>query len=162
MSAMNIYSDFYVYAYLREDGTPYYIGKGRNYRAWNKSKKHNISVPKNKKRIVFLEKNLTEMGAIALERRYIFWYGRKDIGQGILHNKTNGGDGVSGIKFSEEHKNKIRIAHIGKKHSQESKNKMSVSKSGKKKKPLSKEHKEKLSKVMKSKFICQLVEGTSP
>jgi hypothetical protein len=82
---------YYVYAYLRcSDNTPYYIGKGKDKRAF--SKQHNVSLPKDKSKIVFLETNLSEIGALALERRYIKWYGRKDTNSGILHNKTDGGD----------------------------------------------------------------------
>jgi hypothetical protein len=74
---------FYVYAYLRTEdsdiaiaGTPYYIGKGKHSRAWSTHRGQNLYLPKNHKNIVILEKNLTELGAFALERAYIRWYGR--------------------------------------------------------------------------------------
>ena len=91
---------YYVYAYLRTNGTPYYIGKGKDNRAY--SKQHNINLPNNNDRIVFLEKNLTDIGALALERRYIRWYGRKDLKTGILNNQTNGGEGENFKYLSEQ------------------------------------------------------------
>lgn len=143
---MNIYSNqnypsgFYVYAYLRADGTPYYIGKGLNKRAWNKN--HSVRLPVDKKNIIILESNLTNLGAFALERRYIKWYGRKDLGTGILRNRTAGGEGPSpedrkgsrnpmfGRKQSAEQRKLQSIRMSGVKKTNHTKSKMSSAKQG--------------------------------
>ena len=85
---------YYTYAYLREDRTPYYIGKGQGNRAYKKDRRE-FKPPKDKSRIIFLKQNLTEEESFKHERYMIAVFGRKDNGTGILRNLTDGGEGGS-------------------------------------------------------------------
>lgn len=163
---MTIYTNsYYVYAYVRLDGTPYYIGKGTGKRAY--SKRHSVWVPSGESgQIVILENNLTEVGALAIERRLIRWWGKKYEG-GLLYNKTDGGEGKTGYGVSKPHsektKQKISKAKLGKSYpklteanrktaekrrgislTQEVKDKISIAMEGR---VMSEEHKANLSKA---------------
>ncbi len=102
---------FYTYAYLRKDKTPYYIGKGCGKRLYYKYK-NDIKPPKDKSRIIFLKQNLTEEESFKHEKYMIAVFGRKDLGTGILYNRTDGGEGSSGVIRSEEYK--IKMSGAGK------------------------------------------------
>ena len=106
---------FYTYAYLRVDRTPYYIGKGEGNRAYYKYK-NEIKPPKDKSRIIFLKQNLLEEDAFKHEIYMISVFGRKDLGTGILRNRTNGGEGSSGLIRSEEVRKSISESRKGMKY----------------------------------------------
>jgi len=113
--------------YLREDGTPYYVGKGTLRRAFNEN--HNVAIPP-KDRII-LEPHTSEDDAFFAEKFLIAYYGRIDLGTGCLRNLTDGGEGAAGIRCSEEKRRKISAAHRGRKKSEETCRKMSESRKGK-------------------------------
>jgi len=83
--------DFYVYAYLREDGSPYYIGKGKRNRI-NEKRNHSIKLPSPERRKKLFEQ-LTEQESFDIEKKLINHYGKKIDGTGILRNLTDGGTG---------------------------------------------------------------------
>ena len=154
---------FYTYAYLRVDRTPYYVGKGEGNRAYYKSKGE-IRPPKDKTRILVLKQNLAEQEAFKHEIYMIAVFGRRDLGTGILHNRTDGGEGSSGVVRSEETKRKMSEAkknmsdetrkkmseaQKGRINSEESKRKMSEAHKGK---TISEETKRKMSEAQKGKY----------
>ena len=102
---------YYVYVYLREDNTPYYVGKGSGPRAWviHHNGKKGIRRPTCDSRIIIVSYGLTELWSLALERRLIRWYGRKDNETGILRNKTDGGDGACNVVMTDEKREMYRI-----------------------------------------------------
>lgn len=92
--------EYYTYAYLREDGTPYYVGKGKGNRAyvkhWRSKTRGGYFSPPEKDRILILKDNLTEEDANKHEVYMISVLGRKDNNTGILRNLTDGGEGRLG------------------------------------------------------------------
>jgi hypothetical protein len=158
-SGKNIY---YIYSYLREDYSPYYIGKGSGKRVYTKGPKE-VKPPKDKSRVKIVKADLTEEEAFLLEKLYILMFGRVDLGTGILRNKSDGGDGSSGRIASPEERrkrsemmkgvkrpqwiyDKIAASNTGKKLSEETKAKIGAIHRGRK---CTEEHKRKVSEAKK-------------
>lgn len=125
------HQDFYVYEHWRPDtGKCFYVGKGRKHRAYamhtrNDYHKRIVNLLTTKQLV--LEVRLISTGmfsdeASALEvLRIKFWH-RRGV---VLANLTNGGDGRSGYKMSDESKAKISRGHAGKPKSKAQRIKMS-------------------------------------
>ena len=140
---------YYTYAYLREDGTPYYIGRGKEGRAYAT---HKIPRPP-KERILFLKQELTYSESVDHEKYMIFVLGRKDLGTGILRNLTDGGEGVENLapqtrrRISEKRKGQVNRSGP---HTSEAREKMSRAHTGK---VLSEEHKQNIAKAMEGRRL---------
>jgi hypothetical protein len=101
---------FYTYTWLRDDGTPYYIGWGTGTRPWDSCKGHRP--PKDPAHIIVQEWPCAGDAKLA-EIFLIAYYGRKDNGTGILRNMTDGGEGQTGYKFSEASRLKMSRRNKG-------------------------------------------------
>ena len=120
-------TEFYVYKYFDPIREEYiYIGKGRGFRSKHhlrRKDKHpmtqRISWIREQGAEPIIELNYfdTEEQSITEEIRLIADIGRKDLNKGPLLNLTDGGDGKSGRKHSEETKKKISETRKGKGHS---------------------------------------------
>jgi hypothetical protein len=130
-------NNFVVYAYCRKDGTFYYIGKGRPRRPYGK-RKEGIKPPADKDRILILHSGLPEQTAFNYEEKLILFYGRKDLGTGLLRNMTNGGEGVAGWIPDEDWRRKKKESmtgesnpFYGKTHTEEQISKLKENRKGK-------------------------------
>jgi hypothetical protein len=126
--------DFYSYLWLREDGTPLYVGKGTGQRAYVLGS-HHLRPPKDKSRILIFPQD-SEADAFESEIALIWLFGRKDIGTGILQNRTDGGENPPRAKkgrrlslLARQHMSLAKIGtrgnHTGFTHSVEARRKMS-------------------------------------
>jgi hypothetical protein len=137
---------FYTYLWLREDGTPYYAGKGIGQRAF-RSCNHLFKRPSNPENIIVQEWP-DEESAFEGEKLLIAIYGRKDNGTGVLRNLTDGGEGMAGHPCSPKTRHKIGAANRGRKLTPKRIQQMSDFRKGlpahNRGIPLSKEHRRKL------------------
>ena len=111
--ATTVDTNFVVYGFYRKNWTPYYIGKGRPGRPYQKGGRPCVGPPR--ERILILYKNMTEKEAFKKEEELIRRYGRKDLDpeNGLLHNRTFGGEGVSGLVRTQEYKNNMSVKRSG-------------------------------------------------
>lgn len=101
-------TQFYTYLWLREDGTPYYVGKGKGRRAYEKHM-HRSSPPTIERIVIYPA--ASEDDAFETEITLIWYYGRKDLGTGCLRNLTDGGEGKAGKVVSEDTKLRMSETH---------------------------------------------------
>jgi len=108
---------FYTYAHTKPDGTIFYIGKGSGVRAWKKTRRNNhwknIVAKYTNYNVEILANWKTEQEAFEHEILLISCF--KDMGY-KLTNMTSGGEGTSGLKLTQEHKQKISDALRGEKN----------------------------------------------
>lgn len=140
---VDIKRSFYIYRHIRLDtNEPFYIGIGTIGRTDKGYYRANVVKARNKIwgriasktefEIEIVLDNMLLEEAKQKEIEFIKLYGRKDNHTGILANMTNGGDGVWGLKMSEESKKKISEKKKGIKASPETRALLSKLRRGKK------------------------------
>lgn len=130
--------DCYVYVHRKKtDGRIFYVGKGRNKRAWKKTQRSDWwkrIEAKHGRTVEIVLRGMTDDQAFQLEKELIDWLGIEN-----LCNLRDGGDGGYAMKpetkakmsdihkgrvVSAETREKMRIASTGRKHSEETKAKL--------------------------------------
>lgn len=124
--------EFYTYIWRDAKGVPFYVGKGKGRRAWatfQRSSEFKRIHSAGGCYVEIADWFIHESQAHAYEVELIAKYGRRDMG-GVLVNKTDGGEGASGIRQTQSTREKISAALTGQKRSDEAKAKMSAAKAG--------------------------------
>jgi hypothetical protein len=145
----------YVYRHIRLDtNETFYVGIGRYLKRAFTTKGRNSHwnniVNKTNFQVEILEQNLSWEDACDREKYWIKNFGRFDLKEGNLVNKTEGGEGVNG--HSDELKKILREHRLGKKIPEEQRKKISDSMKGK---ILSEEHKKNLSDSLKKRKLSE-------
>ena len=157
---------FYVYLLLdpRNYYIPFYVGKGQGDRAashltWYSNTQHNphksAKIQKIRDQglepaVLLWQTDLSETMAFDLEIKLISKFGRKGVDPfGVLTNITAGGQGLSGHRFSDEHKENLRKSLTGRKRSEETRQR--IREAAKNRKPISDEVRKKMSETRKGK-----------
>lgn len=111
----------YLYRHIRLDTNEiFYIGIGSdiNYKRAYSFKDRNTFwkniINKSEYKVEIVLDDLTWEEACEKEKEFIALYGRRDLNKGTLCNLTNGGDGASGIIFSEDRKKELSKKYAGK------------------------------------------------
>lgn len=170
-----IRENFCVYKITNMVNGKIYVGKTSNVNErWNK----HIKIAENKEKkayqylhksinkygkenfkIEVLENGLAEQDAFEREKFWIHELKSKDTNIGM--NLTNGGEGVSGLKWSENSKNKIRGENnhnFGKETSMEVKAKLSTALSGENNPFYGKTHSEEIINFLKNRIISSQIQ----
>jgi hypothetical protein len=105
---------FYTYAHYKPEGGLFYIGKGKRRRAYQMDGRNshwqNIVHKYGKPHVELLASWKTEEEAFSHEKLLIASF--RDMGF-VLANKSDGGEGSSGYKHTEESKRKNSLAKMG-------------------------------------------------
>jgi len=128
--------EFYCYVYVdTKNNKVRYVGKGFGVRAWkhkstgtHNKKLHNTIVKRINEGYVmepFIIPAVDEQHAHQIEQYLIKLFGREDQQAGPLFNLTDGGEGVTGLKHSDEQRRKMSERRQGKKASEVTKQKLS-------------------------------------
>ncbi len=137
-------NNYYVYQLRLIDSVlPFYIGKGKGKRCHCHFREWSLRHDSHKNRVIkkaidegieilveILHQNLTEPEALNKEVELIAFYGRHNFG-GCLTNATDGGEGRVRYIATDEARQRMSKARMGKKHSPETIAKIALSRTGK-------------------------------
>lgn len=103
-----------VYSHVKSNKEVFYIGISKNinrpYSNKNRNKYWHNVVNKYLYTVNIICNNITYEDAVQIEKYLILYYGRKCLNTGTLVNITDGGEGVVGMKRTEETKLKMSIS----------------------------------------------------